>query len=98
MAGWHHRLDEREFEWTPGDGNGQRAWRAARFMGLQRVRHDWVTEMNWTELNWTDGYFTFNILKNLHTDFSIRVMLILQNEFGVFLLLQILEEFEKYWH
>ena len=22
------------------------------FMGLQRVRHDWVTELNWTELNW----------------------------------------------
>jgi len=21
-------------------------------MGLQRVRHDWVTEMNWIELNW----------------------------------------------
>ena len=23
-----------------------------RFMGSQRVRHDWVTELNWTELNW----------------------------------------------
>ena len=23
MAGWHHRLDGREFEWTQGDGNGQ---------------------------------------------------------------------------
>ena len=23
-------------------------------MGLQRVRHDWVTELNWTELNWTE--------------------------------------------
>ena len=23
MAGWHHRLDGWEFEWTPGDGNGQ---------------------------------------------------------------------------
>ena len=22
-----------------------------RFMGLQRVGHDWVTELNWTELN-----------------------------------------------
>ena len=22
-----------------------------RFMGLQRVRHDWATELNWTELN-----------------------------------------------
>jgi len=23
-----------------------------QFMGSQRVGHDWVTEMNWTELNW----------------------------------------------
>ena len=23
MAGWHHRLDGREFEWTPGVGGGQ---------------------------------------------------------------------------
>ena len=24
-----------------------------QFMGLQRVRHDWATELNWTELNWS---------------------------------------------
>ena len=23
MAGWHHRLDGHEFEWTPGDDDGQ---------------------------------------------------------------------------
>ena len=23
MAGWHHRLDEHEFEQTPGVGDGQ---------------------------------------------------------------------------
>ena len=23
MVGWHHRLDGHEFEWTPGDGDGQ---------------------------------------------------------------------------
>ena len=23
MAGWHHRLDGRESEWTPGAGDGQ---------------------------------------------------------------------------
>ena len=27
------------------------AWHAAD-MGLQRVGHDWATELNWTELNW----------------------------------------------
>ena len=29
MAGWHHRLNGREFERTPGDGDGQEAERAA---------------------------------------------------------------------
>ena len=24
MAGWHHRLDEHGFGWTPGVGDGQR--------------------------------------------------------------------------
>ena len=45
MAGWHHRLDRLEFEWTPGVGDGQGG--VLQFMGLQRVRHDWVTELNW---------------------------------------------------
>ena len=29
MAGWHHRLDGREFEQALGDAEGQEAWRAA---------------------------------------------------------------------
>ena len=56
MAGWHHRLDGREFEWT--------RWRwcwtgrpgLLRFMGSQRVGHDWATELNRTELNPTYMY------------------------------------------
>ena len=28
-VGWHHRLNEHEFEEAPGVGNGQEAWRAA---------------------------------------------------------------------
>ena len=47
MAGWHHWLDGHESEWTPGVGDGQRGL-ACWFMGLQRVGHDWVTELNWT--------------------------------------------------
>jgi len=33
--------------WTLGDGDGQRP-DVLQFMGLQRVGHDWVTELNWT--------------------------------------------------
>ena len=48
MAGWHHRLDGHESEWTLGIGDGQGG--LACCMGLQRVGHDWATELNWTEL------------------------------------------------
>ena len=35
IAGWYHRLNGHEFEWAPGDGEGQ---------GGHRVGHDWETE------------------------------------------------------
>ena len=52
MAGWHHWLDG-HWVWV----NSGSWWWTGRpgvlqFMGLQRVRHDWATELNWTELNW----------------------------------------------
>jgi len=43
-AGWHHRLNGREFEWTPGVGDGQRGLRAT---WGHRIRHYWATELNW---------------------------------------------------
>ena len=47
MAAWHHWLDGCESEWTPG------WWWTVRpgtlqFMGLQRVGHNWATELNWS--------------------------------------------------
>ena len=53
MAGWHHQLDQREWLnsrswlWT---GRPGLLW----FMDPERVGHDWVTELNWTELNCGD--------------------------------------------
>ena len=48
MAGWHHWLDGRESEWTPGVVNGQGGLACYDSWGSQRVGHDWVTELNWT--------------------------------------------------
>ena len=47
MAGWHHRLDAHESEWTPGVGDGQ---------GGLVCCNSWVTKSrtqlrDWTELN-----------------------------------------------
>ena len=48
MVGWHHWLNGRESEWTPGVGDGQGGLVCCDSWGL-RVRHDWATELNWTE-------------------------------------------------
>ena len=46
MAGWHHWLNGHESEWTPGVGDGQGGLVCCSSWG-RRVRHDWVTELNW---------------------------------------------------
>ena len=40
MVGWHHRLDEHRFGWTPGSDDGQGGLGVLWFMGPQRVGHD----------------------------------------------------------
>ena len=52
MAGWRHRLDGYEFEWTPGAGDGQ---------GGLACWDSWVAKSriqlsNWTELNWIECF------------------------------------------
>ena len=47
MAGWHHWLDGHEFAWTPG-WTGRPG--VLQFMGSQRVGHDSVTELKWSNL------------------------------------------------
>ena len=48
MAGWHHRLDAHEFGWTPGVGDGQGGLACCDSWGC-RVRHDWVTDLIWSD-------------------------------------------------
>ena len=44
MAGWHHWLDGRESEWTPGAGDGQRGLACCDSWG-PRIGHKWVTDL-----------------------------------------------------
>ena len=73
MVGWHHRLDvlwvdSRSWWWTGRPG-------VLQFMGSQRVGHDWVTELNWTELTpkWEKNLkknryrYTYNWITLLYT-------------------------------
>ena len=47
MAGWHHWLDGCEFEWTPGDGDGQGGLACCNSWG--RKESDTTERLNWTE-------------------------------------------------
>ena len=47
MAGWHHRLDGLESEWTPGVGDGQGG--LACYDSWGRKESDMTEWLNWTE-------------------------------------------------
>ena len=49
MAGWHHWLNGREFEWSPGDGGKQGG--LACCVSCGRKKSDMTEWLNWTELN-----------------------------------------------
>ena len=50
MAGWHHGLDGRESEWTPGDGDEQGG------PAIHGVAKRQTRLSNWTELNWLTAF------------------------------------------
>ena len=45
IAGWHHRRDGREFEWTPGDGDGQGGLACCNSWGHKES--DTTEQLNW---------------------------------------------------
>ena len=50
MAGWHHRLDGREFEWTLGVGDGQGG--LAYYNSWGPKESDTTEQLNWTDSIW----------------------------------------------
>ena len=60
-----HPLDVDFAGWTGRPG-------VLRFMGSQRVGHNWATELNWTELNWTE--LNWGIIRHLHRRPRMRLM------------------------
>ena len=48
MAGWHHRLDGCESQWTPGVGDGQGGLACCDSWGCKES--DTTERLNWTEL------------------------------------------------
>ena len=48
MGGWHHWLDGRKSEWTPGVGDGQRGLASCDSWG--RKESDMTERLNWTDI------------------------------------------------
>jgi len=63
MAGWHHWLDGRESEWTPGVGDGQGGLACCNSWGRK--------ELDMTEwLNWTIYFYLFSFF--LHYSLNLK--------------------------
>ena len=82
MAGWHHRLNGRKSEWTPGVGDGQGGLVCCDSWGRKGL--DETEQLNWTELTWVTemNWWVFANLRgkrilwllvrfNLHLSFGI---------------------------
>ena len=63
MAGWHHGLDGRESEWTPGDGDEQGGLACCDSRG--RKESDTTERLNWTELKMISNFAYTEPIKNI---------------------------------
>ena len=54
MAGWHHWVDGRESEWTPGVGDGQGGLVCCDSWGRQES--DTTEQLIWSDLIWCSMY------------------------------------------
>ena len=61
MAGWHHRLNGHEFEWTPGVGDGQGGLACCDSWGHKEL--DTTEWLNWTEFAWNVPLVSLIFLK-----------------------------------
>ena len=68
MAGWHHWLDGRESEWTPGVGDGQGGLACCNSWGHKES--DTTEHLIWSDLIWSRSKSTLSIYpkKNKNTN------------------------------
>ena len=77
MAGWHHRLNGHEFEWTLGVGDGQGGLACCDSWGHKES--DTTEWLNWTELNhkWVLNFVKgfFCIYWDYHMDLPFNLLI-----------------------
>ena len=64
MVGWHHWLNGRESEWTPGVGDGQGGLVCCNSWGCKES--DMTEQLDWTELNWIRSITTKKICNAIY--------------------------------
>ena len=74
MAGWHHGLDGRESEWTPGVGDGQGGLVCCNSWGHKES--DTTERLNWTELMGLDAMILVFWMLSFKLTFSSRLSLL----------------------
>ena len=77
MARWHHWLEGRESEWTPGIGDGQGGLACRNSWG--RKESDTTERLNWTELNvicYSQNFYTSR-LKTKNWSFILLILFLL---------------------
>ena len=72
MAGCHHRLVGREFEWTPGVDDGQGGLACCGSWG--RKESDTTEWLNWTELNWMLSCDKLNCPSGIHPGITMCLL------------------------
>ena len=76
MAGWHHRLNGCEFEWTPGIGDGQGGLACCSSWG--RKESDTTEQLNWSELKFMKIIFQiyqcFNVYEQYNSKMNRKIL------------------------
>ena len=78
MAGWHHGLDERESEWTSGDGDGQGG--QACYDSWGHKESDTTERLNSTELNTHGNADSYEMIMDFFFSWLIAFTIIRANE------------------
>ena len=91
MGGWHHWINGRESEWTPGVGDGQGGLACCDSWGHKES--DMTERLNWTELNW-DYFWLWKSAFYFKEHFSLSVFF---NTFYVWFIFHKFQTYFKYW-
>ena len=71
MDGWHHSLDGRESEWTPGVGDGQGG--LASYNSWGRKESDTTEQLNWTEVISYNFKFLWSEIQNFINVYNYNI-------------------------